>query len=114
MARSIVSDVVIDPARMQKLVNPEFRPNGLVGVIAGIGGEVGHRYDALPAAAAAEPTAFGCVVVEDEVDRRVALIALVWDGGSSRFHRLSPVDVRTTTVAERPGVATLPAGRAAA
>jgi len=100
----LVHDLVIDPARAKELINPEFVPDGAFLITANERGCVGYRYDALPAAAAAEPTAFGCLIVEREgVNRAPALVALTWDGVVTRCHVLTPVDVRTTTVAAAAG-----------
>jgi hypothetical protein len=104
----VVRDTIIDPARAKELINPEFVPDGPFLVISNDRGKVGYRYDALPALAAAEPTAFGCILCEVEGHGGLTtLVAMLWDGFATRLHKLSPVDDRTPTVADAGGAENL-------
>lgn len=100
IGKLIVRDLIIDPARAKELINPEFVPDGPFLITANERGSVRYRYDTLPAAVAAEPTAFGCVIGEAEGEGGLpTLVAILWDGVVTRLHKLPPVDVTGATLA---------------
>lgn len=106
IGKLVVRDLIIDPARAKELINPEFIPDGPFLIASNKRGKVGYRYDALPAAVAAEPTAFGCIIGEAEGEGGLpTLVAMLWDGVSTRLHKLPPVDVSAATIASVPDAA---------
>lgn len=111
---SSLSAFIIDPARVQELVDPEFIADGPFFSVVNDRAQLGGRYDSLPASVADDPTAFGAFLGNGKTGA-TALVAICWDGGDVRFHCLkSPVVVRTNTVADAGGEAIVPGGGAAA